>query len=155
MILDRIENASFYYRLGDRIEAALRALQTDQLLRADVGRFELQGSDLFALVQEFQTRPREFGKWEAHRRYIDVQYVASGIEIIGHTHVANLTVAEPYREKEDIAFFAGDGSYLTVTAGMFAVFFPHDAHMPCLALTSPRPVRKIVLKVRADETSPC
>jgi biofilm protein TabA len=155
MILDRIENACLYYRLGDRLEAALRALKTEQLIHAGIGRHELRGPDIFALVQEFQTRPRELGKWEAHRRYIDIQFVASGVEVIGHTDVNNLTVIEPYREKEDIAFFTGDGSFMTLTAGMFAIFFPHDAHMPCLALALPGPVRKIVLKVRADETNPC
>ena len=154
MILDRIENASLYYPLGGRIETALRALQTDKVAHAGIGRLELQGSDLFALVQEYPTRPRELGKWEAHRRYIDVQYVASGTEVIGHTPVSSLIVTEAYSEKEDIAFFSGEGSFLTVSEGMFAIFFPHDAHMPCLALTTPGPVRKIVLKVRVDEHHP-
>jgi len=52
------------------------------------------------------------------------------------------------RQGQDVASLAGDGNFLTVSAGMFVIFFPQDAHMPYLAAAAPGPVRKIVLKVR-------
>ena len=151
MILDRIENAALYYRLGDRIEAALMALQTSELLRAEPGRYELQGTDLFALPQRYSTKPREQGRWEAHRKYIDVQYVVSGAEVMGHAHLADMTATVPYNEENDVLFLEGRGNFFTVSAGQFAIFFPHDVHMPTLAVNNePAPVHKIVIKVHAD-----
>ncbi len=150
MIIDHIKNSPFYYLLSERISTALRALRTDDLLRADPGRHEIQGSEVFALVQKYETKPRKLGVWEAHRRYIDVQYVVSGVEVIGHAHLPNLSVTKPYSEKDDILFAEGDGNFLTVSAGMFVIFFPHDAHMPALAAGMQGPVHKIIVKVRVD-----
>ncbi len=150
MIIDHIENSSLYFPLGERIATALRALQTADLLRAEPGRHEIQESEVFALVQKYETKPRKLGVWEAHRRYIDVQYVVSGVEVIGHAHLPNLSVTKPYTDKEDILFAEGDGNFLTVSAGMFVIFFSHDAHMPSLAAGTPGPAHKIVVKVRVD-----
>jgi YhcH/YjgK/YiaL family protein len=150
MILDHLENATLYYRLGDRLAVALRALQKPELLRADDGRHELQGADVFALVQRYDTKPRDQGRWEAHRRHIDVQYVVSGTEVMGHAQLAGMTVTEPYNAEKDVVFLDGQGNFITVAAGMFAIFHPHDAHMPGLAVAVPAPVHKIVIKIRVD-----
>jgi YhcH/YjgK/YiaL family protein len=150
MILDHIQNAGLYYKLGDRLAAGLRALQTDELLRAEPGRIELQGADVFASPQGYVTKPREQGKWEAHRKYIDIQYIVEGPEVMGCAPVGNLQVTEPYNAEKDVMFLTGKGDFFTVSDGMFAIFFPHDAHMPQLTAGVPAPVRKIVIKVRAD-----
>jgi YhcH/YjgK/YiaL family protein len=150
MIVDQIQNASLYERLGDRIAAGLRALQTDALLCAEPGRIELLGSDLIALPQSYVTKPHDQGKWEAHRKYIDIQYMVEGAEVMGCAPVGALRVTEPYNEEKDFLLLAGDGDFFKVSAGMFAIFFPHDAHMPQLAAGTPAPVRKIVLKVRVE-----
>jgi YhcH/YjgK/YiaL family protein len=34
---------------------------------------------------------------------------------------------------------------------MFAIFFPEDVHMPCLRVTGPENVHKIVVKVKVGE----
>lgn len=150
MILDHIENAALYHRLGNRFAAAFNALQTTELRRAEPGRYELQGTDLFALPQRYTTKPRDKGKWEAHRRYIDVQYVVSGAEVMGHAHLADMTVTVPYDEENDVLFLEGQGNFFIVSAGQFVIFFPHDVHMPTLAVDNElAPVHKIVIKVRA------
>jgi YhcH/YjgK/YiaL family protein len=99
-------------------------------------------------VQQYQTKPLAEGKWESHRKYIDVQYVEEGVERIGWTPVAGLTVTEPYDEAKDIAFYQGDGDFVTVPAGSFVILFPDDAHMPGIAVDKPSPVKKVVVKVR-------
>jgi YhcH/YjgK/YiaL family protein len=150
MIIDHIKHASLYYRLNDRIAMALQAVQSTEFLSAEPGRHELQGSDVFALVQHYNTKPPAFGKWEAHRRYIDLQYVVSGDEVIGQAHLGKMTVTEPYNEEKDVLFLSGQGNFFTVSAGTFVIFFQQDVHMPGLAVCAPAPVHKIVIKFRMD-----
>ena len=112
------------------------------------GRHELDGDKVFALVQQYQTKPLAEGKWEAHRKYIDVQYVAAGVEKIGWAPVSRLKVTELYDETKDVAFYTGKGDFVTVPAGWFVILFPEDAHMPSIAVDAPSPVTKVVVKVK-------
>lgn len=150
MILDHLSNASSYVGLSSRLALALRlARETDWSSRAD-GRHDLDGERVFALVQEYTTKPREQGRWEAHRAHIDVQLVLSGVEQMGHAPITSLQTYEPYDASRDIEFFAdAPGDFLTVRAGMFAILMPQDGHMPGLtpAGAAHGHVRKVVLKV--------
>lgn len=147
MIIDTIRNATAYAGVSPRVRAALEFLATTDFAAMEPGRHDLDGDRVYALVQQYETRPREKGKWEAHRRYIDIQYVAAGIETMGYAPLDRLTVTQPYAEDKDCLLLAGEGSFLTVPEKTFVVFFPQDAHMPCLACTAPVPVRKVVVKV--------
>jgi biofilm protein TabA len=112
-----------------------------------VGRIDLDGDRLYVLVQEYETNPPEQGKWEAHRRYIDVQYVASGRERMGFANLSTMQLGEDKSEK-DFQGLSGTGNFLDIFSGAFVIFFPEDGHMPCLCVEQPEPVRKVVLKVR-------
>jgi len=146
MIIDRLENASLYRGLGDRIALALDSLETPR----EPGRHELDGDNVFAMVQQYQSKPLAEGKWEAHRKYIDIQYVAEGIERIGWAPIGRLTESEPYNEENDVAFYQGEGDFVTVPTGSFVILFPEDAHMPGIAVDTPGPVTKIVVKARVS-----
>lgn len=146
MIIDRIENAALYGGLGERIALALASVRT----KREPGRYELDGDKVVVLVQQYQTKPMSEGKWEAHRKHIDVQYVAAGVEKIGWANINRLKVTEPYDDAKDVAFYKGDGDFVTVPAGSFVILFPEDAHMPCTALDKPSPVTKVVVKVRVS-----
>ena len=111
------------------------------------GRHAIDEDRIFALVQDYETKPREAGRWEAHRRYCDVQFVASGVEFIGVAPLDGMRVVEAYDEAKDVAFFEGEGDLVTLRAGSFAIFWPHDAHMPGVAAGGPTAVRKVVVKV--------
>lgn len=150
MILDQLGNASFYVNLHPRIGRALEVLSDRAFLGKAPGRYELEGEKLFAMIQEYPTKPVELGRWEAHRKYIDVQFVAAGVELIGYAPLSTLEVVEPYDGEKDVMFLKGSGSFLRVDAGMFAIFYPQDAHMPTLAVEGSGPVRKIVVKVLAE-----
>jgi biofilm protein TabA len=147
MIMDSIGNAAIYRSVSPGIRAALEFLARKDLAALEIGRHDIDGDKVYALVQQYETRPREKGKWEAHRRYIDVQYVAAGIETMGYAPLDKLTVTQPYAEEKDCLLLSGEGSFLTVPEKTFVVFFPQDAHMPCLAFAAPVPVRKVVVKV--------
>lgn len=151
MISDLLSNANLYYGLGERIATALRYLQQHDGTRLPLGKAPIDGEQVYALVQDNITKPLAEGVWEAHRKYIDVQFVAAGVEQMGWANLNSLTVKKPYDADGDYALFEGSGSLLTVPAGSFAVFFPNDGHIPGVAVNDqPSAVRKIVVKVAVD-----
>lgn len=146
MIFDHLENAHRYFALHPAFARAFEALR-GELLRRPPGRYELDGQRLYAIVQEYSTKAE--GRWEAHRRYIDIQFMLAGDERMGWAPTRDLTVQEAYDPAKDAAFFTGQGSEFVVAAGQFAIFFPEDAHMPTLAAGDPQTVRKVVIKVES------
>ena len=150
MIFDRIENASMYLPLGPRLATAMRYLSRVDVTKLPDGRQDMWRDELYALIQRYQTKPASEGKFEAHRRYIDVQYVAEGRERIGFAHTAEMTVTQEYDPEADCLLVDGPGEFVTLSAGCFVVLMPYDAHMPGIALDAPAPVTKIVVKVMVD-----
>lgn len=150
MIIDNIRNAHMYYCLGEGIEAALRFLESRDLTQLEPGKYEIEGDAMYLLVVHYDTKPAEESAPEAHRQYVDVQYIADGSEQMGYTNLDTLQTADGYDEEKDIEFMEGPVSFVTMRTGDFAVFFPHDAHMPGIAQTQPAPVKKAVVKVRVD-----
>ena len=129
MIIDQLNNAVFYRGLSRRIAAGLKFLAQTDCRSLAPGRHAIDGDNVFALAQEYQTKPRSQGVWEAHRRYIDIQYVVSGIEIMGYAPISALAVTQPYSAEKDCALFAGGA------AGIGEFF------------RAPAAVRKVVVKV--------
>jgi YhcH/YjgK/YiaL family protein len=148
MIVDQLQNAALYYAVSPGIRRALEFLQRPDLHALPAGRHEIQADDVYAMVADYKTRPLAEGKWEAHRRYIDVQFVASGREKIGYACTAGMTVTQAYDEKADYLLLSGAGDFLSAGPGTFLVLWPADAHMPGIAEDQPAAVRKIVVKVR-------
>ncbi|MEI6914603.1 MAG: YhcH/YjgK/YiaL family protein [Armatimonadota bacterium] len=147
MIIDSLSNATKYYSLCPRIEAALRYLAENDLTDAEPGRVDILGDECYALIQKYDTRPPDDCKWEAHIRYIDVQFVAGGVEKMGWAPLGSMTMQADYSDTKDQIVYQGDGSFITVTEGFFAIFGPSDIHMPCLADGEPASVTKVVVKV--------
>lgn len=102
-----------------------------------------------AMDQSYHSRERADCFFESHRKYIDVQCILEGEEIIDVTGIADLQADQPYREDKDYATYKdpGPGSRLRLRAGQAAVFFPEDGHMPGQFEQAPRLVRKTVIKV--------
>lgn len=149
MILDSLERASLYAAPGSRLAQGLRFLASFDPATPD-GRLELDGDTLFALVQRYHTAPGAEKRFESHRRYADIQFVAAGRERILHAAAPGLTVDTPYDPAADVTFFwdPSASSSLLLAPGDFAVLFPADAHKPgCMAGGRTR-VKKVVVKVR-------
>jgi biofilm protein TabA len=114
------------------------------------GRIEIDGQKVFAIVQRYETIDTGSPKFEYHRKYIDVQYIASGREIIGWVPAESIIINEAYNADKDVAFGsaeAGDWTPLSLQAGRLAVFYPEDGHAPRLAFGRSSVVTKIVVKV--------
>lgn len=146
MIIDQISNASLYRPLGAGIARALDYLQRTDLAGLEPGRRDLDGNRVYAQVSEYLSKRPEEGRWEAHRRYIDLQCVISGTERIGYAPIGRLE-AQPYDEAKDLMRLSGHGEFLTIRPGEFVLLWPGDAHMPGIAAGEPAPIRKLVLKV--------
>jgi len=148
MIIDHIDNAHMYYGLGPRLEQALKYLAQTDLEAAAIERYDLDGDNLFALVQEYETKRREDGFWEAHRQYADVQYLVSGTEHMGVAPIADLEMDGEYDPEKDFSKLIGEGTFCTMKPGTFVILFPQDAHMPGMAVDEPAPAKKAVVKVK-------
>jgi len=151
MISDTIKNKNLYGGISSRIKTALEHLATTDFTNIEPGRYELDGDNLFVLVQKYDTLPKDQGKWECHRKYIDIQYIAEGIEQIGFSNISNMKITTDYNPEKDVAFLSGDGDVVTLTKGSYGIFFPDDAHKPKLAPENkPGPVKKVVVKIKVD-----
>ena len=151
MVIDHIQNTTLYSGLSPEIRSALDYLSKTDFEGMEPGRYDIDGDKVFALVQKYDPVPREKGMWEAHRRYIDLQYVAEGGEVMGYAPLDSLAVTQPYSEDSDCALLEGSGNFFEAPAGTFALFYPQDAHMPCLAGEIPQPVTKVVVKIAVDQ----
>lgn len=151
MVLDRIAQSSLYSGLSPRLCRALEHLASTDWTHVPVGRHSLDGELLVAIVSDYHTQSADRVPWEAHRRYIDVHYVHRGIERLGHAPLETLSV-ESYDADRDLVTAIGAGTFLTLTAGAFAILWPHDAHRPGVWVDGPALVRKIVLKVAVAES---
>ncbi len=150
MIVDTLENAHLYATSGTRLAAALEYLRLTDFSKLEPGQYELDGDNIYAMVQHYDSRPEEGAQFEAHRVYADVHYVCEGTERLGYRHIRRLTSIEPFDEAKDCEMLQGEGDFVTLFAGMFAVVYPEDAHMPSLAVDDPEPVKKVVVKFRMD-----
>lgn len=150
MIIDRIANAHRYSALGRRIGRALQHLQGTDMTSLEPGRVELEGPRLYIQVSDYVTKHPQEGRWEAHERYIDLQAVVAGAERIGYVPTVRLE-AGPYDEEKDMTWLSGSGPFLPLLPGDFMLLWPGEAHMPGIALEEPAPVRKVVIKIAADE----
>ena len=146
MIVDSLNNAAMYYGLGERLAKAFRYLQATDFDTLQPGRYEVEGDRVFALVQHYDTKPREKGAFEAHRQYIDIQYVQAGVELMGYANLGHLD-AGPYDASRDFTPAKGQPEYFELRAGSFALLAPQDAHIPQIAVHESQPVRKVVMKV--------
>ncbi|PKP34005.1 MAG: YhcH/YjgK/YiaL family protein [Bacteroidetes bacterium HGW-Bacteroidetes-17] len=147
MIIDKIENCKLYVGLSPLISKAFDYINNTDLLGLESGRYEIVKDDLFALVQEYNTKNREDCKLEGHFKFIDVQFIISGAEFIGISTLNN-HIQISKSEERDIAFYEGDPTFFKLERGMFAIFFPDDLHMPGIKVVQSLNVKKLVIKIR-------
>lgn len=152
MILDQLDNALLYGTLGKRIAKGLALLNEKSVCGAAPGKYEVEGSDLFYIVQEYETQPVGQGRLEIHQKYMDIQYVVSGVECIGCAPRDRQKIQTPYDAQKDIAFYENDPlmSSLILKQGMFAIFWPNELHMPGRTAQKAGRVKKIVVKIRME-----
>lgn len=150
--IDRKELAISYFRHSERWDKAFTFLRSNDLNSLEIKRYDIDGDNLFATVSEYITRDEEEVNFEAHRKYIDIQYIISGSEKMSVAPLESRNeVLSPYDDSKDIEFMTvNESSDHIATPEKFFIFFPDDAHRPTVKVNENSPVKKIVLKVGVE-----
>lgn len=152
MIIDTIENM-YIYKKDDAWLKAVNFLKNTNNSIND-GEYEIDGSDIFARVMTYDTKNIEDAYPEAHKKYIDIQIVLSGKEMVVWYPLEGLQIRTTYDKEQDVAFYeqkSNESSTSILTPGHFMVFFPDDGHMPSISADKlPCQVKKVVIKIAVD-----
>ncbi len=132
-------------RPGSPVHARIAAMAAGTVERIELG------GGVFAMEQVYHAKARPEGFFESHRKYIDVQVIVDGVELMEVEDIARLRVTQDYDAEKDFMKYAidvPDAAKLIVRAGEATLFFPTDGHMPSLRVDGrPTLVRKTVVKV--------
>ena len=149
--INKRDFAVYYHSNPRHWNQAFQFLKSADLKALPVGKQELEGEHLFVSVAEYYGKQKEEAFYESHKKYIDIQYVIQGEEIIGLTTLDKVEVKDPYDAEKDIAFYNYEGgNYLKATPDKFFLFFPDDVHRPSLTTGDSVLVKKIVVKILID-----
>lgn len=136
------------------IQKAVEYLRSRDFTQVPDGKYPIDGEKIYAKVERYHTRPQSECRPEAHRKFIDIQYVAEGEECLGWCPVSpDLKLAVPYDSEKDVMFYEKliPDSSLVLTPDCYAVLYTDDVHSPCMSLDDEHTsVTKVVIKVAVE-----
>lgn len=150
MIVDSLKNSELYYGLGENFEKAFKFLKESNLEEIECGKYEIDDNKVFAMVMEYNTKSAEESVWEAHKKFIDVQYIIKGKEKMGYVPLEKVEITEEYNAEKDVMFGKADGDFVTIEEGCFAIFMPKDGHMPSTNADEVTNMKKAVVKIAVE-----
>lgn len=147
MIYDSLKNLKNYIGLDPRLTRALEIIRDTDFSGLEDGTYEVEGHDFRYMLQSY-TAEGVNDKPEAHRDFIDIQYLISGKELVGVGQLEDMNEEVEARPEGDIWFYHGVLDNVTLEKDKFVILFPNDAHAPCIVPPEgPCRVRKCVFKV--------
>lgn len=152
MIYDTIDAIGQYKGISRWLDKAIACIETTSFDALELGTYEVDGKNVFYMVQAPELKSERDAKWELHKRYIDIQIGLADGEGIGYMPVAELQGWEDYNEVKDVAK-ASSGQecvMLPLKRGRFSILFPQDAHQPCVSLKEAVQGKKVVFKVLVE-----
>lgn len=136
---------------SDAFKCAFNFLESTDFESIEAGEIELDGRNVFAIVMDKETDAIENRAPEVHEKYIDIQYLVKGSEKIGFARKdSRFVVKSDLLDEKDLLLyehFTEDESFVVLTPGDFAVFYPQDVHRPLCAHNEKQMVRKVVVKI--------
>lgn len=132
-----------------KLERALEIIEDLDWEIVECGSYTVD-DDIFYMVQEYETKHPQEARYEAHEKYVDIQYIVKGEERMEFADATKLKVDEVYNVEKDVVFFKEPKviDAFIVSAGDYCIFYPEDAHRPGLCVGEPSKVKKILAKVR-------
>lgn len=159
MIVAKLDQLEQQAAMSPRLRKGLDFLQNLDPQALEPGTVEIDGREVYAMIQTYTSRPvteahrRGGPRFEAHRKYLDIQYLVSGTEAMGWAPLDRLEVNMPYNDERDILLGTVPAEARTLvpfSAGYAILLYPSDAHGPGLAAGEPEPIVKVVVKVLLD-----
>ena len=146
MIKDSLKRANTYYGISKNLKTGFEWIKNNDLKNMPDGRYEITDK-IYANLQSYLTKDN--APYEAHREYIDIQYMVTGEELSGVTDYSNCSTTEQYNKEKDIEFLKNNSNeqFHQISEGEFFVFFPHDAHKPAIKIRENKKVKKVIVKV--------
>jgi YhcH/YjgK/YiaL family protein len=143
MITDDIKNLKQYNIVSEKVLEFLNNLTPD----TQAGHYEIDET-AYANIDIYNTKPVENCKFEAHKKYIDIQMLLEGFEELDYTNVKDLIVSEEYNSARDVMFFKNptkSADTLQLEPFKFAFIYPYEAHRPQMGNNTK--VKKVVVKI--------
>ncbi len=145
MIFGKFEDLYQYRALSKNMAKAIDFVLKFTPEMAD-GRYEIDGKNVYAMVTTGETKISKEPIYEAHRKYIDLQYIVSGEEDTGYIDISDAEIEKEYDEEKDFLMVKGTGSEVRVAKNHFYIAYPFDGHAP-MRSKNPGIIRKVVVKV--------
>ena len=139
--------------LSDRIQEGLQIIEGLDLENIALGKYVVN-ENFYYVVQEYETKDVSEARYEAHKQYVDIQYMVAGKEAIGIAPTAELAVEQEYDVETDAMFLEApkQSAQAVLSAGGYVILYPQDVHRPGVKVgEKPAKVRKVVGKVRVME----
>lgn len=148
MITDNIKNIGLYFNNLSSLEKAHDFIK-DNINKLSLEKKYQISDDMYAIIETSLPKPRNDQKLEVHRKYIDLQYIIDGYDIIGWKSLIDCKdIYIDYNQKKDIAFYNDKPDFnIRLNEGHFSLFFPEDAHAP---LCGNSPVKKCIIKINSE-----
>lgn len=149
MIYDKIDNLEIYAGISEDIRLGLEWLR-DVNPDIEKGVYEISPR-VKAIVSEYTTKEVNENGYEAHRDYIDIQYLLKGSEKICCLPLEYLKGTKAYKAEIDAAFYVEQNvkpQEMVIGNGYFAIFYPQDGHKPGIMYKKTGIVKKVVVKIK-------
>lgn len=151
MIFDSFNNPLNQVQYPKKLAEVIEQLKKIDFKNLELGRHELQGNDIFFNLAEYNSFKKEERIIEAHKEYVDIQFLVEGSETMGFSYFSpNNKVKESYSKEKDLLVYEEmeNEFFITLTPGVFVIFFTEEPHRPCCINKDSEKVRKIVVKIR-------
>lgn len=151
MITSTLSQLHWYKIISPYFTKAIDYVLATDFSTLEKGKYTIDGDNVFAIVNEYTTKPVEECAPESHREYTDIQILIAGAERFGYTPLVRQEASLPYTAEKDVALYPlpmEEISYITLYPGQFIIFFPSDIHQPEVFHRQPEPVKKVVVKVK-------
>ncbi|WP_297132086.1 YhcH/YjgK/YiaL family protein [Terrisporobacter sp.] len=153
MIIDNIKYLEKYLSCEDYTNKIIKFIKKSRDEYLEEGRYSLDGDNLIAIIQKYETKTPNECKFESHMKYIDIQYIERGQEIINWIDISKLIPDGDYNEERDILLYNpnSEAINLNLEEGMFAIFLKHDGHRSRCIMNEKCNVKKILFKIKVNK----
>lgn len=137
-------------QIGKKVDRAIDFINNLRLDELELGTYQ-NGEDYF-MVQKYKTKLTDKNIYEAHKKYIDIQYIIEGKEKIKITDIKNMSINVPYNATKDVILGEnlGESIECVLFDRSYVVLYPEHAHNPCIAVDNESTVKKLVYKVKIE-----